>query len=86
MSTLMPVALESITRPSANIPAKMMPMDVSSLMPVRRLTAPMSSAIAIPAGTAAKKGLMPSRKATTIPGSTEWASASPMKARPRVMT
>ena len=48
------VALESITRPSANIPAKTMPMDVSSLMPVRRLTEPINRAIAIPVGTAAK--------------------------------
>ena len=37
MLTFILVALESITRPRANIPAKMMPMDVSSLMPVRRL-------------------------------------------------
>ena len=29
--------LESITRPSANIPAKTIPIDVSSLLPVRRL-------------------------------------------------
>ena len=86
MLTLILVALESITRPRANIPAKMMPMDVSSLMPVRRLTEPINRAIRIPAGTAAKKGLIPNRNAITIPGSTEWARASPMKARPRVMT
>ena len=60
-----------MTRPSANIPAKTMPIEVSSLMPVRRLTEPISTAITIPAGTAAKKGLIPSRKATTIPGRTE---------------
>ena len=86
MLTLTLVAFESITRPSANIPAKMMPIDVSSLMPVRRLTAPINRAITIPAGTAAKNGLIPSRNATTIPGRTEWARASPMNARPRVMT
>ena len=68
------------------MPAKTMPIEVSSLMPVRRLTEPINRAIAIPAGTAAKKGLIPSRKATTIPGRTECASASPMNARPRVMT
>ena len=68
------------------MPANTIPMDVSSLMPVRLLTVPMSRAMTIPAGTAAKNGLMPSRKATTIPGRTECASASPMNARPRVMT
>ena len=86
MSTLIFVALESITSPSANMPAKIIPIDVSSLTPVRLLTAPISSAIRIPAGTAAKNGLIPSRKATTIAGSTEWARASPMKERPRVIT
>ena len=52
------------------MPANTIPMDVSSLMPVRLLTVPMSRAMTIPAGTAAKNGLMPSRKATTIPGRT----------------
>ena len=68
------------------MPAKTMPMDVSSLIPVRLLTRPISNAMAIPAGRAARKGLIPSRNATTMPGRTEWASASPMNARPRVMT
>ena len=86
MLTVTLVAFESITRPRANMPAKMMPMDVSSLMPVRRLTEPINRAMRIPAGTAAKNGLIPNMNAITIPGSTEWARASPMKARPRVMT
>ena len=86
MLTLTLVARESMTRPRANMPANTIPMDVSSLMPVRLLTVPMSRAMTIPAGTAAKNGLMPSRKATTIPGRTECARASPMNARPRVMT
>ena len=57
MLTVTFVACDSMTRPSANMPAKMMPMDVSSLMPVRRPTEPISSAIPMPAGTAAMKGL-----------------------------
>ena len=86
MSTVTLVAFDSITSPSAKSPAKMMPMEVSSLMPVRLLTDPIRRAIAIPAGTAATKGLTPRRNATTIAGSTECARASPMNARPRVMT
>ena len=63
-----------------------MPTDVSSLTPVLRLIYPMSAAMPTPAGTAASSGLNPSMNATTMPGRTECASASPMNDRPRAMT
>ena len=78
--------LESITRPSANIPAKTIPIDVSSLLPVRRLINPIRRAIATPAGTAAISALPVASRPIPIPGSTEWARASPMNARPRATT
>ena len=55
MLTVMLLDVESITRPNANMPAKMMPIDVSSLMPVRRATEPINRAITIPAGTRGEK-------------------------------
>ena len=63
--------LESITRPSTNIPAKTIPIEVSSLLPVRLLMNPISRAIPTPAGTAAISALPVASNPTPIPGSTE---------------
>ena len=81
MLTLIVVAFASITSPRANMVANRMPMEVSELRPARRLTVLTRMATAIPVGTAAIAGLMPTRYPSTIPGSTAWARASPMKAR-----
>ena len=83
---LIVVEVASITSPRANVVAKRMPMEVSELRPARRLKVLISTATEIPVGTAAIAGLMPTMNPSTIPGSTAWARASPMKARFLVTT
>ena len=63
-----------------------MPMDVSSLLPVRLLMYPIKRAMATPAGTATISALPVTSKPTPMPGSMECARASPMNARPRATT
>ena len=86
MFTVMLSDMDKIIRPRANMPAKSMPMDVSSPRPVRWLTKPMRTAKPIPVGTATSRGLKPNRMPRARPGMTPWARASPMKERLRVIT
>ena len=73
----------SIASPRANSPAKRIPMVVSSLILVCRTRYPTRRATATAMGTAPRKGLTPIQNAATMPGSTEWARASPMNPSPR---
>ncbi len=74
------------TTPRANMAVNRTPMAVSSRSAWRRVSQPMPRAVTRPATRAPTKVLRPSSRATTSPGSTVWARASPTNAIRRSTT